>query len=224
MQQSNRGPFSLRRLMSAMKVNSKERRELKNLLQNLVNSGQVILIKGGKYGLIRKMNLVSGYVKAHPSGYGFVIPDNENQTDIFLSPGKMKEVFDGDHVMARVDHVDRHDRRSGSIVRILKRAHKRVIGRYEKTKHISFVIPNNPFLTQDIIIPKGKGKGLKSKKGQLVTVDILEYPTKYRNPTGKIIEILGWPDDPNLDIEIVIRDYQLPDIFPEQVLKEARSY
>ncbi len=224
MQQSNRGPFSLRRLMVALKVNSKERRELKNLLQNLVNSGQVILIKGGKYGLIRKMNLVSGYVKAHPSGYGFVIPDNENQTDIFLSPGKMKEVFDGDHVMARVDHVDRHDRRSGSIVRILKRAHKRVIGRYEKTKHISFVIPNNPFLTQDIIIPKGKGKGLKPKKGQLVTVDILEYPTKYRNPTGKIIEILGWPDDPNLDIEIVIRDYQLPDLFPEQVLKEAQSY
>ena len=222
MQQSNKGPLPLRRLMIDMKVNSKERREFKNLLQDLVNSGQLILIKGEKYGLPRKMNLVSGYVKAHPEGYGFVIPDNEKEIDIFLSPTKMKEVLDGDRVMARVDHIDHHGRRSGCIVRILERAHKSVIGRYEKTKHIAFVIPNNPFLTQDIIIPKGKG--LKPEKGQLVAVQILEYPTKYRNPTGKIMKILGRPDDPNLDVAIVIHDYQLPTIFPESTLEEARAY
>ncbi len=217
---SSRGPYALRRLMAVWKVNSKDRLDFKKLLQNLIDSGRLILIKGGKYGLPRKMNLITGYVKAHPSGYGFVIPDNEDQEDLFIPPGSMREVLDGDRVIARED-TDR-GKRVATIVRILERAHKIVIGRFKKSKHISFVIPNNPYLTQDIIIPKTKG--LKPKKGQIVVVEILEYPTKYRNPTGKISEILGWPDDPTMDFQIVIKDNQLPNTFSSEALKELTNY
>jgi ribonuclease R len=248
MEQTEQGPVSFRRLLSAFKVNGKVREDMKSLLRELLESGQIIQIKGGKYGICRKMNLVSGHIKAHPSGFGFVIPDEEGQADIFISPAGMREVFDGDGVMARVDREDRTGRRSGSIVRILERVHKTVIGRFEKTKHISFVVPNDPSLTQDIIIPKDNkdnkdnksndksnkdnkdskdskdNKGLKPQKGQLVMVEILEYPTKYRNPTGRIVEVLGWPDDPGIDVEVVIRNSQLPDAFPENVQREAKVF
>ncbi|MGA1874522.1 MAG: ribonuclease R [bacterium] len=222
MQESAKGPFALRRLMSALGVKQKERREFKNLLQNLVDSDQLVSVEGGKYGFPRQVNVITGYVRANPAGFGFVIPDDENQSDLFIPPGMMKEVMDGDRVIARDDHVDREGRKAGTIVRILERVHKMVIGRYERSKHIAFVIPSNPFLTRDIIIPQGKG--LKPKRGQLVVVQILEYPTKYRNPTGRVAEILGWSDDPNLDAEIVIRDSQLPGAFPEAVIEEARAY
>lgn len=220
-QKSNKGPFALRRLMAVMEINVKERRQFKSLLEKLVASGRLILIKGGKYGLPQKMDLVTGYVKAHPSGFGFVIPELEDTEDLFIPPDNMREVFDGDQVVARVDHLDREGRKSGTIVRILKRAHQMVIGCYGQTKHLSFVTPNNPFLTQDIIIPKNSKP--KPEKGQLVVVEILEYPTKHRNPTGRIAEILGRPDDPNMDMEIVIRDNQLPAEFPEQAVTEAKA-
>jgi len=226
MEQNEQRPVSLRRLLAALKVDGKDRPEMKYLLQELIASGQIIRIKGGNYGLSQKMNLVAGHIKAHPSGYGFVIPDDEGQVDIFISPEGMREAFDGDKIMARVDRVDRSGRRSGSIIRILERAHKSLIGRYEKTRHTAFVVPNDPSLTQDILIPKmtKENKGLKPQNGQLVMVEILEYPTKYRNPTGRIMEVLGWPDDPGIDVEVVIRDSQLPDVFPENVQVEAKGF
>ncbi|MEW5804919.1 MAG: RNB domain-containing ribonuclease [bacterium] len=223
LEQTEQGPITLRRLFSALRVDGKSRQEVKQLLRELIESGQMIRIKGGKYGISRKMNLVPGHIKAHPSGYGFVIPDDESQADIFIPPEGMREALDGDRVMARSERIDRTGRRSGSIVRILERAHKTLIGRFEKTKHTCFVVPNDPSLIQDILIPKDN-KGLKPKKGQLVVVEILEYPTRYRNPTGRITEVLGWPDDPGIDVEVVIRDSQLPDAFPENVQKEAKAF
>lgn len=221
--QTGQGPLSLRRLMADLKIDKKAKRELKDLLRELVESGQIIRIKGGRYGLSRKMNLVPGYVKAHPAGYGFVIPEDESLADIFIPPDKMREVLDGDRVMARVDHVGRDGRRSGCIIRVLERAHKSVIGRVERTKHTCFVVPNNPFLTQDIIITKDNTSSEGWQSGQLVVVKILEYPTKHRNPTGQITGVLGWPDDPGTDVEVVIHDNQLPDVFPESVREEARA-
>ncbi|MEW6381380.1 MAG: VacB/RNase II family 3'-5' exoribonuclease [bacterium] len=222
LEQTEQRPVAFRRLMADLGVNGKAMRELKSLLEELIESGQIIRIKGGKYGLSRKMNLVSGHVSAHPSGYGFVVPDTEGQADIFIPPDGMREVFDGDRVMARIDHTGRDGRRSGSIIRVMERAHKTVIGCFEKTRHISFVVPNNPSLTQDIIIPK-ENKGIKPRIGQLVVAQILDYPTRYRNPTGRIVEVLGWPDDPGIDVEVVVRDSELPDVFPESIQGETQG-
>ena len=59
-------------------------------------------------------------------------------------------------------------------------------------------------------------------EGLVVDVEITSWPTPTRPPVGRVIEVLGDPDDFGVDVEMMIRKHQLPRIFPENVLAEAR--
>jgi len=106
------------------------------------------------------------------------------------------------------------------VIRILERAHRAIVGTYEPGRTFGFVIPDNPSLAHDIYIPRDMT--LKAKKGQSVVAEIIRYPSAQRNPEGRIREILGWPDDPDVEIEIVLRKQGIPSRFPGKVTEEAR--
>jgi len=131
-------------------------------------------------------------------------------------------VFHGDRVMARVAGIDRRGRREGSIVEVLERNTHTVVGRYFVEGGVGFVVPDNKRLVQDILV--AGEEGLQADEGQIVTVEIVEQPTKRSRPLGRIVEVLGEHMAPGMEIEIAIRSHGLPRSWPPQVEREIAVF
>lgn len=211
-------PLLLRDLARQLAVPPAERRNFRQLIRKMTEAGEILRIKGRRYALPTKMNLVVGRIQIHPDGFGFLIPEEAGIPEVYISSRHLKLSMDGDKVVARVERLGRGQRTAGRVIRILERAHQQVVGRYEQGHQFDYIVPWHPNITQDIFIPP---QSHHAKPGQLVVAEISKYPTSHRNPEGKIIEVLGNPDDAGIDEEVAIRHYQLPREFPPEVLAEA---
>ena len=212
-----------RRQLSAIFGLSKEDsdRLIKPILVELVRSGEVVRNRRAAYGLAREMDLIAGRISAHPDGFGFVIPD-EGGDDLYLSPRLMRQVFNGDRVLAAVTGVDRRGRKEGSIVEVVERAHVQVVGRLLIESGIAMVVPDDPRLTQDVLIPLERVG--KATPGQIVVARIDKPPTLERGPLGEIIAVLGQADEPGIATDIAIFSHQLRVDFPDETVAEARAF
>ncbi len=209
-------------IAEALGLESEEQLEaLRRRLRAMERDGQVIRNRKGGYGLVSKMDLICGRVVGHPDGFGFLVPDDGGE-DLFLSAREMRSVFHGDRVMARVAGIDRRGRREGNIVEVLERNTHTVVGRYFVEGGVGFVVPDNKHLAQDILVAKGEEMG--AKNGQIVTVEIIEQPTKRTRPLGRIVEVLGEHMAPGMEIEIAIRSHDLPRGWPPQVEREVAVF
>jgi len=194
---------------------------LQRRLRAMERDGQVIRNRRDGYGLVEKMDLVRGYVSAHPDGYGFLIPDDRSD-DLFLSARQMRAVIHGDRVVARVSGIDRRGRREGAIVEILQRNTHSVVGRFFRESGIGFVNPDNKRITHDIAVP-AEYQG-QAQEGQIVVVELVEQPSKRRQPLGRVIEVLGEHMAPGMEIDVAIRAHELPHRWPEAVEDEIQRY
>ena len=113
-------PILLKEMIHRLKLHKRQRATVKELLRDLIDSGKVVRIRGNRYGLPSKMNLVVGRVRCHPDGYGFVVPEKEGEEDVFISPRHLKEALHGDRVVARVESI-RKKGKEGTVIRILER-------------------------------------------------------------------------------------------------------
>src|SRR4051812_40370979 len=181
--------------------------------------GQVLRNRRGHLLIADKAGLIKGKVIGHADGFGFLKPE-DGRDDLFLGPKQMHKAFHGDTVLARVTGVDRRGRSEGSIVEVLERAFKKVVGRLFVEQGVAFVAAENKRINQDILVQPDSLRGAKS--GQVVTIEILEYPTKNSEPIGRVIEVLGNYADPGMEIEIALRKHDLPHEFPKQALDAAR--
>ncbi|MGB0514180.1 MAG: ribonuclease R, partial [Wenzhouxiangellaceae bacterium] len=114
-------------------------RLVKPLLLELIRDGKVVRNRRAAYGLAEHMDLVRGRVSAHPDGFGFVIPDQDGD-DLFLAPRQMRQVFDGDRVLAAVSGVDRRGRKEGQIVEVLERVRTQIVGRFVAESGVASVV------------------------------------------------------------------------------------
>lgn len=195
--------------------------ELKPILQSMVRSGEVIRNRRAGYGLAREMNLVKGRVSAHTDGFGFVIPE-QGEHDLYLSPKQMRQVMDGDEVVASIANIDRRGRYEGAIVEVVHRAHEQVVGRLMIEGGVASVVPDNPKLTQEILIPiKDIGE---ATPGQIVVARLVQAPTMQRLAVGAIVATLGHADEPGIATEIAIHSHDLPFEFPQEVIEEAERF
>lgn len=213
-------PVSVRVLGHRLGIREGQRRELKEMVRDLYLKGVILRVRGNRYGLTKKTDLVVGRIQAHSNGFAFVIPE-EGGSDIYVNARSAGEVFDGDKVAVQVEKMGVKRSLEGRIVRVLERAHKHLVGVFQSRGPITVVVPENPRIFQDIFVEHGQTK--KAKDGQVVEVEILTYPTQYCNPVGKVVEIIGESNDPAIDIEIVIKNHELPVEFPSDVLKEAAN-
>jgi ribonuclease R len=213
-------PLLLREILQRCGLAKEERRSLRERLRDLAEEGRVVRIRGNRYGLPLKMNLVVGKVRCHPDGYGFVIPESEGEADVFISPRHLKEAIHGDRVVARVESV-RKKGREGRIIRILERGLRKVVGKFMKATHYSYLIPEDERFLQEVYIPEGETK--RAKPNQIVVAEITRYPTGRARPEGRVTHILGYPDDPEIVPQIIIHKHDLPHRFSPVALKEARS-
>lgn len=181
--------------------------------------GQVMRNRRGDYLLPAKADLVRGTVQGHPDGYGFVSADEEGP-DIFLGPNEMREVLHGDRVMVRIAGLDRRGRPEGKIVEVLERANTRVVGRVLVENGVTLVVPENRRICQEILLAPGPKS--KASAGQVVVVELVQQPTRYAQPIGKVVEVLGNYADPGMEIEIALRKHDLPFEFSKAAREQTR--
>ncbi len=215
-------PVTRRQMSHAFGMDKEQSdRFLKPVLLAMIERGELVRNRRAAYGIPEQMDLVQGRISAHPDGFGFVIPD-EDGDDLYLSPKQMRMVFNGDRVLAAVTRVDRRGRKEGGIVEVIERAHAQVAGRLLIEGGVAMVVPDDPRLTQDILVPPDRIG--KAGPGQIVVVRIDRPPTLERSAVGEIIAVLGHADEPGIATDIAIYSHQLLDEFPDEVVDQAKAF
>ncbi|MEI6208277.1 MAG: ribonuclease R [Desulfuromonadales bacterium] len=195
------------------------RRELKNLLEDMVDDGEVLRLKGNSYILPGQGKILRGRISVHRDGYGFVAPDSGGE-DIFIPSRYMKGALHGDLVEASASRSRMgDDKLDGRVVSVIERATTRIVGRYEENRRGAFVISEDQRLNLVVAI-SAKGRG-QAEDGHQVVAELTSYPAGSRPAEGRVVEVLGWPDDPEVEVQSVIRRFDLPHIFGKDVLAEA---
>ena len=218
----NNVPLTRKNIAKLIGVKGEEENEaLRRRLRAMERDGQLLRNRKGAYGVVSKMNLITGRVMGHPDGFGFLIPD-EGGEDLFLGEREMRSVLHGDKALARVTGVDRRGRKEGAIVEVVQRANKHIVGRLIQDAGIFFLIPNNRRISQDILIPPSDLVGAKSN--QIVEVEITEQPNRHRSPLGRVVTILGDHMAPGMEIDIALRDFELPHIWSDKALQQAEQF
>ncbi|MBC3880184.1 ribonuclease R [Undibacterium sp. LX40W] len=186
-------------------------------LKAMERDGQIRQDKAGSYSLVAQDNLIVGRVTSHRDGYGFLTPD-DGSPDLFLPDREMTRILNGDRVSARVVGTDRKGRLEGAVYEILERGNTHIIGRLVSENGVWLIAPEDNRINQDILLAGTPGM---AKSGQVVSVELIEQPTKYSQAIGKIVEILGEIDDPGIEIEIAVRKFGVPHEFSEPAKKAA---
>ncbi len=214
------GPLTFRELAHAFDVKKAYRDKFKKIVKAMVAEGELIKTRGGTFGLPSKMNLVTGELVCHPDGYGFVVPEGEG-ADVFIGSRKLNGAMHGDTVVARVEGFKPGGRREGSVLRIVKRARSKIVGRFEWGRGFGLVIPSDERVLDQIIIPPKEARGVQ--EGQIVSAEITRWPSRTMSAAGRIMEVLGEPDDPDVEAEVILRKYGLTNSFPKDVMAEVKS-
>jgi ribonuclease R len=214
-------PASFTQIAALLNLSTEQDLEaLRRRLRAMERDAQLITNRHGDYGITRKMDLIAGRVVGHPDGFGFLVPD-EGGDDLFMSPKQMRSLLHGDRILASVIGIDRRGRREGGVVEILERANQRVVGRFHMDHGVSFVIPSNTRINQDIAIPPEHRGG--ASINQIVEVEIIEQPNPRSQPIGRITAVLGDHMAPGMEIDIAIRSHELPYEWPEAVDREIAA-
>ena len=216
-----RRPMKISELSKHLGVTDAEHREFRNRIKEMSTQGTLVKIRGGRYGLPDEMNLITGKLHGHPNGFGFVIPDKHHDTnDVFIHRKSMNEAMHQDHVLVRVESEKEPGRPEGRVIRILQRNTVNIVGVYETFGRDGWVIPTETKYFHDVFIP---GKNRKdAKNGQIVDVRIETYPTRHQPPVGKVMEVLGKSNDPEVEVLSILRKFGVRQGFSPKILKEAK--
>ncbi|MFC1736624.1 ribonuclease R, partial [Candidatus Hydrogenedentota bacterium] len=190
-------------------------------LEELVDKGRIISLKGRRFGFPEMLHMVVGQYSGTRKGFGFVIPDEVGRADVFVPERDVNGAMHGDKVVVRVAGDPKAERISGEIIKILSRAREYVTGKFEDAGHLFFVVPVEERIPWDILIP-GDSRG-GAKPGEMVVVRLIEYPQRTRGPVGEIFEVLGMKGAPGVDTRVTISKHELRDEFPAEVFEEAEA-
>ncbi|NOR66512.1 MAG: ribonuclease R [Woeseiaceae bacterium] len=187
-------------------------------LQKMVRAGQIIQNRRGEFCLTEKLELLTGTVSGHSDGFGFVRRDDGDE-DVYLSAREMRSLIDGDRVAIKLVGEDRRGRLAGRVVEVLERGLTEVAGQFIRERGIGIVVPDNPKISHRFLIPKGEASS--AKPGQIVIARILDYPTDLEQPTGKVIRVIGGPEQKGIATDIAIHSHGIPTIWPKDVRQSA---
>ena len=193
-----------------------------NELIALEKNGQIIKTRFETYGLPEKMGLVTGRLQLTSKGFGFVIPDNKgDRPDVFISPRALNGAMNNDRVMARINYDIHGKKPEGEIIRVITRAHNKIVGTFFQSRDYAFVVPDDKKIASDIYIMRRDFNG--AKNNQKVVVEITEWPQEHRKAEGKVVEILGKIGDVGLEILSIIKQHDLPLEFPAEVIEASKK-
>ena len=211
-------PMRLREIAVFLNVPKSGRKDLEDVLNALAAEGKIRVSGRGKYGKPEKREL-TGLFMGNEKGFGFVRPDNADE-DIFIGKDRRNGALDGDTVQITLEPGQRSYRAEGKVVKVLKRANTRIVGYFRQDRRGGIVHPDNRRISEDIQIPPGKTRGAST--GHKVVVRITRFSERREELLqGEVTEDLGHVNTPGTDILSIIRDFDLPDSFPEDALAGA---
>ncbi|WDD98202.1 ribonuclease R [Thalassomonas actiniarum] len=213
-------PYTFNALCKALNYHQDEQQiGLKRRLRAMENSGQLFFNKFKQYVLAPKDSVLTGKVIGHRDGYGFFAPDSGGK-DYYISSHEMQRVFHGDIVEAiLIERLDKKGRKEVRILNVVEPRKAGIVGRFFVEHNIACVVPDDARIKQDILISPDEKHG--ARHGQMVVVDIIQRPTRRANAVGKVVEVLGEHMAPGMEIEIALREHDLPHQWPQSVLDEV---
>ncbi len=216
-------PLKVEPILQAFSLKGQRVRSLLvDRLQGMVRAGQILENRRGEFCLTAKLDLVTGKVSGHRDGFGFVIRDDGEPEDIYLSAREMRALFDRDRVAVRIKGLDRRGRAEGELVDVLERGTREVAGQFIRERGIGIVIPDNAKLAHRILIPKGEAAN--AKHGNMVVAEILDYPTHVEQATGRITTVIGNPGEKGIATDIAIHAHAIPFKWPDAVREEVEVF
>jgi len=216
--ESRKGPLKAKELAKALSVSTKDFRAFRTLLLEMVDRGRIYRVKGQRFAVPEKINLVVGRLSVTSKGDGFVKPESGGQ-EVFVPGLSLESAMDGDQVVTRVESRPRGRSPVGRVIKVLERAHETLVGTYRSTRSFGVVHPQNRKINREVLVVQGEEN--EANDGDVVVVRITTFGSGKMNPTGTIETVLGKAGDPGVDVLAVIHGHELPVEFPREVERYA---
>ncbi len=212
--------FNKKDISHALNVHKNDYHFFQEALQDLVKEHKVVHVKKKQYTLSKTAQRYVGELRTTRAGFGFVNIEGED-FEIFVAQPNLNTAFDRDIVEVQLYAATRGKRLEGFVRRVVERFRKQIVGTYHKTPYYSYVVPDDPKIYRDILVPENRA--LDAKDGQKVIVSFDRWEKNQHNPEGTIIEVLGEVGTPGLDIISIAYSYNLPVRFPKEVERAAQD-
>lgn len=219
--EKNGVPMHAEELAAVFPIYDNELDLFERRLRAMERAGQVLINRKGDICVAQKLDLIPCRISGHRDGFGFAMREAGDGDDIFLSEREMRKAMHGDRVMVRIAGTDRRGRQEGRIAEIIERRTTRLIGRIYKERGVWFVVPEDRRINHEMLVEAGGEDG--ASDGQVVMVDIVDYPDEHRQAIVRVTEVLGEYADPGMEIEIALRKHDLPHVFSDEALAQAKA-
>ena len=212
--------FSRKEISKALGVQKSNYQLYRDALKDLSRTQKITRIKNGKFqmGTGTAQKKVQGVIQITRKGFAFVT-DEQSNGDIFIAAQNLNTALDQDLVEIQLYAFSKGRNKEGHVVKILSRNRKTFVGTYHKSEYYGFVTPDDTKVYRDFYVADANAKG--AKNGQKVVVKLDKWEGTQLNPEGSVIEILGYPDEPGVDISSVVKGFGLPLHFDKKVEQEA---
>ena len=218
----NNAPMNRDEILTVLSIRNEDQVEaMRRRLRAMENDGQLVFTKRKRYALPEKLDLFKGTVIGHREGFGFLQVDGKKD-DLFIPNHQMQRVMHGDFVLAQPAGLDRRGRREVRIVRVLESRKKQIVGRFFLENGFSYVVPDDSRIGRDILVPNEHRNG--ARMGQVVVVELQERSASFNQPIGVIAEILGDNMAKGMEVEIALRNHDIPHKFPSAVEKYVKKF
>jgi len=211
--------MNLQRILEDFEATPVARKQIKDILNQLVKEGKLARHRGNRYEAAAR-KLVEGTIMVHRDGYGFVIPKEKIpgiDSDIYIPAALTDSAMNGDKVNIEITMRKPGGRAEGRVVTVEKRARTTIVGQLRYDGQTFFVAPTDEKLPSKILITND----VSEHKDKIVEVEITRFPSEGRWPAGKVVSVIGFIDDPNVETNVIIRKFGLPTAFPSDVEQEA---
>ena len=215
-------PMDIQELVSVFDISPDEYKVFKKTLKIMELEGSIVRTNKDKFAVPERLGLIKGRIQSHKKGFGFLIPEEDGERDVFIPSSFINGAMNNDRVLVQITRDDVNGKkREGEVIEILERANTKIIGVYEDSRNFGFVVPEDTRLNQDIFISKKDKNG--ANHGDIVIAEVTKWPDKRRSPEGVIKEVLGKKGEKGLDILTIIKKHGLPEEFPAKVLAYAEG-
>ena len=221
-------PLDAAGIAKALRLQSAQQNEVRAVLRDLEQRGEIARIRKDHYVLPQEADLVTGVLEFTQGGSAFLISEIKGGPDLFISSENTGTAMHRDRVVARVMHEGVGERvrpgkkREGRVIRILQRANETTVGTLQRSKQFFHILPDDPRLGRDILIQPDWSKLPRPPQiGDKVVVKLAPWESRHVSPEGEIVEVLGPASEPEVAILSIIRKHHLPTEFPDGVLREV---
>lgn len=218
---SRRKAMTEAELINVLNVGSEDFEMFSRLLKKQVKDGDIVLIHGERYAIGEVADLIAGVLSVSKAGNGYLAIAGREE-DLFIPQRNMGVGLPGDRVLVRMELDGRSSdssARIGRVIEVLERKRHDIVGTLKTTGRFNYVVPIAPGYSKNFYVDDLKG----AKVNDRVVVRFIDWVDKSVNPEGAIVDVIGSADDPSVDTISIIKQYELPEEFPVEVIREAEE-